>query len=260
MGCGMSQWPNSQRLRTVRAGTIGAFSLLTVALPAATAADAVLVRGVLRPVEQATLSTDISARVAKVGFKDGESFHKGDVLVAFDCARQDADLASADAQEREMRVALDSALLMEKRNAGNRTETATAQARTDKAHAEADSIRARLAQCSIAAPYDGRVTGIDIHEHEYPVPSRPMLSIVAEGEPTIELIVPSAWLVWLRPGELFQFAVDETGKSYPGDVVRLGASVDTVSQTIKVFGRFTGPADGVLPGMSGAAHFKHGEG
>ena len=239
---------------------LAAGSVLIIALPAATAADAILVRGVLRPLAQATLSTDISARVTKVGFKDGEAFHKGDVLVAFDCARQEADLASAEAQEREMRVALDSALLMEKRNAGNRTETATAQARTDKARAEADSIRARLVQCSIAAPYHGRVTGIDIHEHEYPVPGRPMLSIVADGQPTIELIVPSAWLVWLKPGALFQFAVDETGTSYPGDVERLGASVDTVSQTIKVFGRFMGPAEGVLPGMSGAAHFKHSEG
>ena len=256
----MSPWPNSHRLRAARRTALGAGSVLIIALPAATAADAVLVRGVLRPLAQATLSTDISARVTKVGFKDGEAFHNGDVLVAFDCARQEADLASAEAQEREMRVGLDSALLMEKRNAGNRTETATAQARTDKAHAEADSIRARLSQCSIAAPYDGRITGIDIHEHEYPVPSRPMLSIVADGQPTIELIVPSAWLVWLKPGEPFQFAVDETAKAYPGNVERLGASVDTVSQTIKVFGRFTGPTDGVLPGMSGAAHFKHSEG
>ena len=256
----MLLWPSRHRLRFAHRVALCTCAIFITALPGATAADAVLVRGVLRPLAQATLSTDISARVTNVGFKDGESFHKDDVLIAFDCARQQADLASADAQEREMRVSLDSALLLEKRNAGNRTETETARARTDKAHAEADSIRARLSQCSIAAPYDGRITGIDIHEHEYPVPSRPMLSIVAEGMPSIELIVPSAWLVWLKPGETFQFAVDETGQSYPGDVERLGASVDTVSQTIKVFGRFTGPAVGVLPGMSGAAHFKHSEG
>lgn len=260
MGSCMSPWPSDRRFGGL--GIAGACfgSLLTISVPTAIAADAALVRGVLRPLAQATLSTDISARVNKVGFKDGEPFKKGDILVAFDCARQEADLASADAQEREMRVALDSALLLEKRNAGNRTETETSRARADKAHAEADSIRARLAQCSIEAPYDGRVTGLDIHEHEYPVPGRPMLSIVADGRPSIELIVPSAWLVWLKAGESFEFAVDETGKTYSGDVERLGASVDTVSQTIKVFGRFTGPAEGVLPGMSGAARFKHVEG
>jgi membrane fusion protein, multidrug efflux system len=256
----MSPWRTRRRLFRRQAAHALFGALLTITASIAAAADIAPVRGVLRPIAQATLSTDISARVAKVGFKDGEVFHQGDVLVAFDCARQEADLASADAQEREMRVSLDSAVLLEKRNAGNRTETETARARADKAHAEANSIRARLAQCVIAAPYDGRVTGIDIHEHEYPVPSRPMLSIVADGQPTIELIVPSTWLVWLKPGELFQFAVDETGRSYAGDVERVGASVDTVSQTIKVFGRFTAPAEGILPGMSGAAYFKHTEG
>src|SRR3990172_1927594 len=40
------------------------------------------VRGVMRASAQASISTDLAARVAKVGFKEGERFRAGDVLVA----------------------------------------------------------------------------------------------------------------------------------------------------------------------------------
>lgn len=217
-------------------------------------------RGVLRPKAEAIISTELPARVTKIGFKEGESFKEGEALIAFDCRRQEADLASVEAQEREAKVALDSAMVLEKRNAGNRNDTEIARARADKAHAEAASIRIRLSQCTISAPYDGYVTGLDIHEHEFSASGKPMLSIISSGETAIELIVPSLWLGWLKAGEAFEFTVDETQASYQAEVVRVGAAVDALSQTVKVFARFSEPAAGVRPGMSGAAHFKHGEG
>ena len=236
-------------------------AVTTVALIAsARAGEARAPRGVLRPKAQATLSTDLAAPVAKVGFAEGEAFHSGDVLLAFDCRRQKAELASVEAQEREMLIALDSAMVLEKRNVGIRNDTDTARARADKAHAEADAFRAKLTQCTIVAPYDGHVTGLDIHQYESPSPGRAMMSISADGEPDIELIVPSAWLSWLQTDETFEFIVDETGQTYSARVVRTGAAVDTVSQTVKVFGKFAAPTNGVLPGMSGTAHFKHSEG
>ncbi len=67
------------------------------------------VRGVVRASSQAVISTDLSARVARVGFKEGAQFQKGDVLVAFDCRRHEAELASAEAQHREMLVVFESA-------------------------------------------------------------------------------------------------------------------------------------------------------
>jgi len=73
----------------------------------------------------------------------------------------------------------------------------------------------------------------------------------------VELIVPSAWLVWLKPGQRFDLRVDETGATLPGEVVLPGAKVDPASQSVKVTAKLTG--DGVPPGMvagmSGTAVF-----
>jgi len=218
------------------------------------------VRGVVRPSAQAIISTDLTARVARVGFREGAQFRMGDVLVAFDCRRHKAELASAEAQHREMLVAFESALFLEKRNAGSRQDVEIARARADRAAAEAEIIRARLDQCTITAPFDGSVAGLGIHEHETPVAGKELFFIVANREPKIELIVPSTWLTWLKPGAEFQFQVDETHKAYVGVVRRVGAAVDTVSQTITVFAKFAAPTADILPGMSGTARFKHHEG
>ena len=218
------------------------------------------VRGVVRASAQAVISTDLTARVAKIGFKEGAQFRMGDVLVAFDCRRHKAELASAEAQHREMLVAFESALFLEKRNAGSRQDVETARARADRAAAEAEVIRARLDQCTITAPFDGSVAELGIHKHETPAAGTQLFFIVAKREPKIELIVPSTWLTWLKPGAEFKFEVDETHKTYVGVVKRLGAAVDTVSQTVKVFAKFAAPTPDILPGMSGTAQFKAHEG
>ena len=68
--------------------------------------------------------------------------------------------------------------------------------------------------------------------------------------------MPSAWLRWLKTGFAFSVAVDETGKTYPATVVRTGARVDPVSQSIKVIGRITENAPELIPGMSGPVDFE----
>ena len=49
------------------------------------------VRGVVKAVDKAELSTDLVARVTAIGFRFGERFKKGDLLVTFDCDRYRAE-------------------------------------------------------------------------------------------------------------------------------------------------------------------------
>ena len=68
-------------------------------------------------------------------------------------------------------------------------------------------------------------------------------------------MLPAAWLVWLKPGQVFTLDVDETSHSHSGSVTRLGAQIDPVSQTIAVYGTLIAPDLALVPGMSGTARF-----
>jgi len=212
-------------------------------------------RGVVRPLNQATISIDLSARVLSIARKEGEAFSKGDVLIEFDCRRHQAELASAEAILREMKLSLESNQFLDRHRAIGKVDIEISRARMDKAAAEAEALRVRLDQCRVVAPFPGRVAELGIFEHETPAPQKPFLTIIEDGVLEIELIVPSEWLGWLSVGSPFTFQVDETKGRYPAHIARIGAAVDAVSQTIKVVGSFQALDGTVKAGMSGEAMF-----
>lgn len=244
----------------------GAATALLAALAAAHAADGtgkisgsesenVPVRGVIRALDQAALSTELQARVTTIGFREGEAFKKGDLLVAFDCERYRAEAQSADAVFREMQLTLESNQQLEKFRAVGKHDVEISRARVDKAEAEARSLKSRLVQCEVIAPYDGRVAELTVNQYEQPQANKPFLVIVGQSRLEIEVIVPSHWLSWLTPGTAMTFQVDETKREYTARVARIGAAVDAVSQMVKIIATFEAPVGDVLPGMSGGAHF-----
>ncbi len=245
-------------------GLLATSSLLWIATVAPTASSApekgpLPIRGLVRPLNQAAITTDLAARVSVVNFKEGETFRKGDLLIEFDCERQNAELAGVRAVHREARLSLDSVTYLEQKGAGGRFDVEVARSRVDKTAAEVAALDARIKQCTIIAPYDGRVAELGVHAHEMPTPGRPLINLVDETTYEIELIVPSHWLRTLEIGARFKFSVDELETSHPGRLIRIGAAVDPVSQTVKVIGMFATKPDKVLPGMSGSARFEgHG--
>lgn len=211
------------------------------------------IRGLVRAVNQASIGIDLPVKVQKLHFREAEAFRKGDTLVTFDCKRIRAEHAAAVAASREMRLTLQSQTYLDSRGAVGKLEVEISRARADKAEAEASAIAARLEQCTIVAPFDGRVTEMKINEHEVPANGQPFISIVDESNFEIDLILQSHALRAVEPGMAFRFRVDETGLVYEAKLLRVGAVVDPVSQSIKAIAAFATQDRRVVAGMSGTA-------
>lgn len=224
--------------------------------PSSAIAEKDAVRGIVRSVNKAMISTELQARAARIAFQEGEPFHKGDVLVEFDCRKQRAQLASAEAQQLEMNLNLDNFKVLQRVQAAGRHDLEISQARLSKATADTDVLRAQIDDCKVIAPFDGRVLELGLHEHETPPPGKPFIGIIAEGALEIDLIVSSKLTPLLPAGTEFTFLIDETQSQEAAIVSRIGAAVDPISQTIKIVATFKKPPTGVLPGMSGTAHFE----
>ncbi len=84
-----------------------------------------------------------------------------------------------------------------------------------------------------------------------------MLGILDTGVLELQMIVPSRWLAWIKPGQHFSVQIDELGKVVAGQVARIGARIDPVSQSIAITGVIDGSTAQLLPGMSGWATFPH---
>lgn len=216
-------------------------------------------RGVVRAVQQALISTELAARVLRVHVREGDAFKKDQTLVEFDCRRQTATVAAADAQMQEMQFAVDKNRLLLRTQAVGKNELEVSEARLAKAKAEADALRSQLDQCVLIAPFDGRVMEIGLQVHETPQPGKPFIGLVANDKLEVDLIVPSSSVRAIALGAVFRFHIDELQRPVPAMVARMGAVVDPISQTIKMIAIIDNQSGEVLPGMSGTADVLRGE-
>lgn len=215
------------------------------------------VRGLIKPVEKAVISSEITAKISDIPFKSGDTFKKGDLLVNFDCSFYRADMASAEAAYKSKQKVYENNKQLLSLNAMSDIDVAISKSEVEMARAERTMRAIKVNQCKIKAPYSGRVIEVVVNEHETVPADREILSILNDSDLEIELIVPSNWLNWLAVGEPFAFQIDETGKTFDATVSKMAAVVDPVSQTIKLTGKFDEQQlSGVLSGMSGTALFK----
>lgn len=209
--------------------------------------------------QQATLSSEIAARIEKLPLRDGDAFQEGDLLVQFDCALQEAQLHKAEAAAESARSALQVNKKLAEMNSISTLELDQSAAKVKETEAERSAMQVTVSKCNLKAPYNGRIAKLHADPHQYLTPGKPLMDILDTSTLEVRLIVPSRWLVWLKPGSRFTVQIEELGgRSYPAQVKRVGAKIDPLSQTLPIAGEITGAYPELLPGMSGWASFGGG--
>jgi membrane fusion protein, multidrug efflux system len=201
------------------------------------------------------ISSQVEGKIAQLPLKDGDAFKRGDLLVGFDCELYEAQLRKAEAAaDAASKVYAVNKQLSTLRSVGE-LDVEQAGAKAKEAGAEAAYVRATVNRCRVTAPFAGRVAKRIAAQYEYVPAGKPLLQIVDGENLELKLNVPSVWLGWLRVGTTLQIHIDDLNADYAGAIVRLGARVDPVSQTLEVNAHIKGSHLELLPGMSGWVHF-----
>ncbi len=201
------------------------------------------------------LSSELAAKIDQLPLRDGESFKRGELLVAFDCSLNEAQLKKAQATaESAKQLVLVNKRLAELNSIGA-LEMQTSENKAKEAEADVNYTQASVRKCIINAPFNGRIARRLVANHQYVNMGTPLLDILDSNQLEVQMIVPSRWLVWLKPGLGFSIAIDELGKSYAAKVTQLGARIDAVSQTVTITGKMEINSPELLAGMSGWASF-----
>jgi RND family efflux transporter MFP subunit len=231
-------------------------ALAAVTQPAATAnsaaaADNREIRAQLAPRRYTTLAAEIGAKINRLPVAEGAAFKQGQLLVQFDCALQQAQLAKAEAAQMAADTNWKGNQKLAQLNSVGQVELDVSKAEVQKAQAEVSANRTLLGKCSITAPFAGRIAEQKAREQQYVQPGQALIEILDDSALELEFIVPSRWLSWVRSGSPFQVSIDETGKTYPAKVQRIGARVDPVSQSVKLTAVIDGRFGELIAGMSG---------
>ncbi|TQK04777.1 efflux RND transporter periplasmic adaptor subunit [Herbaspirillum sp. SJZ107] len=221
------------------------------AAPARPALEKQDIRAQLAPRRFTTVAAEIGAKVSRVAVAEGSAFRAGQVLVSFDCSLQQAQLQKAKAVLGAAERTFSANKRLDELNSVGKVELQASEAELGKARADVAANTVLLSKCAIPAPFSGRVAEQKVREQQYVQPGQALLEILDDSVLELEFLVPSRWLAWVKPGYAFQVRIDETGKTYPAKVQRIGARVDPVSQSIKLSAAIDGRFPELIAGMSG---------
>ncbi|WP_257217968.1 efflux RND transporter periplasmic adaptor subunit [Janthinobacterium sp. BJB304] len=209
------------------------------------------IRAQLAPRRYTTLAAEIGAKINRLPLPEGAAFKQGQLLAQFDCVLQQAQLAKAEAARMAAETNWQGNQKLADLNSVGKVELDISRAEALKAQAEVAANRALLGKCQIVAPFAGRIAEQKAREQQYVQPGQALLEILDDSTLVLEFIIPSRWMSWVRNGTPFQVSIDETGKSYPAKVQRIGARVDPVSQSVKLSAVIDGRFGELVAGMSG---------
>ena len=222
----------------------------------ATPAAGDTVRVLLIADRETTISSPVTARIKMLHVSIGLPFSMGQTLVSFDCEEPVARLGMAKAELSGAVETHEAKIRMQGLDQASDVEVALAASAAAKARAQVALQNAQVGQCSIKAPWAGRVAKVHVRTHMSVTPGLPMVDLVKSGPLRLKLNAPSRMISKVKVGTLFDVAIDETGKSYQARVLAVNSRVDPVSQTIEIESAIAKNYEDLLPGMSGVALLK----
>jgi RND family efflux transporter MFP subunit len=214
------------------------------------------IRVLIIPEVETIFSSEIAATIKNFTVDFGDHFIRDQELIVFDCQLYNSELKKAEAELLEATKTLETNNRLKQLKSVSDLAVEVSQARVNRSQAEVELRQGMVSSCSVKAPFSGRVLNRSANLFQYVTPGQPLLHVIDDVNLTIQLFVPSNWLSWLKPGILFDVAIDETQKSYQAKLMVLGAKVDQVSQTIEIRAKMTQNHSELLAGMSGTAYFK----
>ena len=241
----------------LRMAALAGMASVLAAMPALAAAQADdPVRAQLVSRQSTVLSAELPGRIVALPRREGEAFKRGDLLAGIDCEMHRARLQKAQAQLQEAAKIREVNTDLDRFGSVSKLELEVSGSRVAVAEAEVGLMKETVKRCQVFAPFAGKVVERLVKPHQFVAEGQQMLAILDDSSLDVEMLVPSNWLAWLKPGRSFSLKIDETGKVHEGQVTRVSPQLDPVSQSVKVYGQLGGAVAGLSSGMSGAAVFR----
>ncbi len=205
--------------------------------------------------QESVLASQMAGRIDEVEVKLGSTIKAGQVLLRFNCDAQQAQLKMANAEFYGAQRTYESKVKLQAMESVSELDVQQAAAAAQRATAQIELYQVQLRQCTIRAPFSGRVTRLHAKRFESVNVGQPLIDVVNNGKLKLQLNVPSNWLAWIKEDAPFSIRIDETAQAYQARVLRINGRVDAVSQSVEIEGEVVGNAPRLLSGMSGVASF-----
>ncbi len=191
--------------------------------------------GTLQARRGVMLRPEVSGRVVRVGFVDGQTIKQGQVLLQLDDALQQAQLRQAQAQADIARTNLQRQRDLVAQNFVSQSAVDQSSAALAVAEAQVALNRAQLTRMRVVAPFDGVVGIANVDPGDYVKDGADLVAIEDVSAMIVDFRLPERYAARVRPGQAVTVAVDAiTGQAFAGKVQALDVQLDTNGRSLLV--------------------------
>jgi membrane fusion protein (multidrug efflux system) len=217
---------------------------------AMTLADDAQAVGSLRSIQSVVLRPEVSGRITRIGFTDGQRVRGGQLLVQLDDTLQLAQLQQAQAQASIARVNLQRNQELVAQNYVSRSTLDQSSAAMEVAQAQVALAQANLARMRITAPFDGVVGIRSVNVGDYVKDGAELVSIEDSAAMFVDFRLPERYLTRLRHGQAITANLDALpGRDFPGKVEAVDSQLNADGRSLLVRARIGNPGGLLKPGM-----------
>jgi membrane fusion protein (multidrug efflux system) len=217
---------------------------------AMTLTDDVQAVGSLKSSQGVMLRPEVSGRIARLGFVEGQRVQRGQLLVQLDDTLQQAQLKQAEAQASIARTNLQRSRELLAQNFVSQSAVDQNAASLQVAEAQVALAQAQLARMRVLAPFDGTAGLKQVDVGDYVKDGADIVNLENLAALTVQFAVPERYVDRLRAGQPVEVAVDALpGRSFKGRVQAVDSQVDANGRALQVLAQVDNPGALLKPGM-----------
>ncbi len=194
--------------------------------------------GSLRSLQGVVLRPEVSGRISRLGFTDGQRVRRGQMLVQLDDTLQRAQLQQAEAQASITRTTLNRNRELVGANFVSQSVVDQSAASLEVAEAQVALAKAQLARMRIDAPFDGVVGIRSVSVGDYVKDGADLVNVEDISSVWLDFRIAERYVSRLRPGQAIEAQLDALpGKSYKGRVDAVDSLLDANGRSLLVRAR-----------------------
>ncbi|MBI5721580.1 MAG: efflux RND transporter periplasmic adaptor subunit [Burkholderiales bacterium] len=215
-----------------------------------TIVDDVQAVGSLKARQGVMVRPEVSGRIARLGFVDGQAVRQGQLLVQLDDTLQRAQLQQAKAQASIARTNLQRSRELLAQNFVSQSAVDQNAAALQVAEAQVALADAQLARMRVLAPFDGTAGLRVVDLGDYVKDGADIVKIEDLSALEVEFALPERYVARTRPGLPMELTLDAMpGSTFKGQVVAINSQVDANGRALLVRARVQNPGALLRPGM-----------
>ena len=229
-----------------------------------TLASGPAITGTIQPERRADLRAEVQAVVLQVLKENGDTVHRGDLLVRLDSTAIRDALASAQASERAGKLAFEQAdrqyeRMKTLRGSGMASAQALddAEGRRNSAQSDVEAAKARLVlarqqmqRTEVRAPFDGLVSERKVSAGDTAQLGKELLKVIDPASMRFEAMVSADNVSDLKVGQTVHFRVNGYGdREFEGKVRRVNPAANPTTRQVEVLVDFVGKNQPKLAGL-----------